>query len=150
MLDAKFSGGSFVVELLINNNPLFFTVDTGSPTGICVGKNAAHKVKECNIKGTQKSVRQSGINGEVVCSDIVESEVLFCGANYTVPIFLNNMSTDFVDGYIGIGFLRGFDILMTNEMIGFSKNSIPMQTYSHYTKYATDGNCGGHVSCQQK
>lgn len=147
LLDAKFSGGSFVVELIINNNTLFFTVDTGSPTGICVGQNAAHKVKECNINGAQKSVRQSGINGEVVCSDIVESEVIFCGSSYTVPIFLNNMSTDFVDGYIGIGFLRGFDILMTNEIIGFSKNSIPMQTYSHYTKYATAGNCGKDVSC---
>ena len=147
MLDAKFSGGSFVVDLFINNNALSFTVDTGSPTGICVGQNAAHKVKTCNINGTQKSVRQGGINGEVVCSDIVESEVTFCGSKYIVPIFINNMATDFVDGYIGIGFLRGFDILMTHETIGFSKNNVPIQTYSHYTKYATEGNCGKDLAC---
>tara|TARA_B100001741_G_scaffold313582_1_gene320454 strand:+ start:6927 stop:8087 length:1161 start_codon:yes stop_codon:yes gene_type:complete len=147
MLDAKFSGGSFVVDLFINNNALSFTVDTGSPTGICVGQNAAHKVKTCNINGTQKSVRQGGINGEVVCSDIVESEVTFCGSKYIVPIFINNMATDFVDGYIGIGFLRGFDILMTHETIGFAKNNVPIQTYSHYTKYATEGNCGKDLAC---
>jgi hypothetical protein len=147
MHDAKFSGGSFVVELFINDNPLFFTVDTGSPTGICVGKNAANKIKKCKIDKTQKSVRQGGINGEVVCSDIVESEVTFCGLTYSVPIFMNNMSTDLVDGYVGLGFLRGFDIIMTHQSIGFSRNNIPLQTYNHYTKYATDGNCGQDVSC---
>jgi hypothetical protein len=144
---AKFSGGSFVIEILIDDVILNFTVDTGSPTGICVGKNAASKIKKCNVHGPRKSVRQSGINGEIVCSDIVESEVLFCGSSYTVPIFINNMATDLVDGYIGIGFLRGFDIMMTNDTIGFSRNSIPLQTYDHYVNHAMTGGCNTNISC---
>jgi len=147
MFAAKFSGGSFVMTIDIENQPLHFTVDTGAPGPINIGSRAAEKIKKCSAKNGRKILQQQGVNGEVVCSEIVELQISFCNNNYTVPCFINNLPTDHLDGYVGLGFLRAFDILISTDEIGFSKNNLEFRSIEEYSRVASNGTCGAKLSC---
>lgn len=143
---ATFSGGSFVVPFHIGDEVLNCTVDTGAPGPICVGKNALEKIKKCSVK-ERKSLKQSGVNGEVICSEIIESEIKFGTQTYTVPLFVNDLPTEYVDGYVGLGFLRAFDILVTTSGIGFRKNKLSFKSMDYYSEKAQDGSCSIKLEC---
>tara|TARA_B100000945_G_C20402163_1_gene607951 strand:- start:285 stop:1451 length:1167 start_codon:yes stop_codon:yes gene_type:complete len=143
---AKFSGGSFMIEIKINDIGFKLTVDTGSPGPIAIGSNASKKIKKC-VAHKRKTLKQKGVNGEVVCSDIVEVDVEFGKKTYKAPIFINNLPTDFVDGYVGLGFLRGFDILISGQEIGFRRNNLHFHTFEHYENIAEDGTCNTDLEC---
>lgn len=141
MYDATFSGGSFVVGFqLEDNETLFCTIDTGAPGPICVGRNALRKIKSCHVK-EKKKLTQNGVNGEQICSEIVEVDVHFAGAKYKTPVFVNDAPTEQVDGYVGLAFLRAFDILITNSNIGFKKNRNHIKTLSDFENMAASGGC---------
>ncbi len=147
MFPAIFSGGSFVIDIHINNTSFKFTVDTGAPGPMSIGKNAAEKLTTCRNKGKQRKLHQGGINGEVVCSEVVEIDVKFCDNEYSVPAFINNMPTDHVDGYVGLGFLRGFDMLISTEQIGFRRNNLEIRNIEYYADLTKEGTCGEKLSC---
>lgn len=147
MFSAKFSGGSFVMTIFIENEPLRFTVDTGAPGPINIGASSAKKLKKCRAPHGRKVLKQQGVNGEVVCSELVELQVNFCNQDFKVPCFINNLPTDHVDGYVGLGFLRAFDILISVDEIGFSKNNLSFKTIEDYSKIASNGTCGGNITC---
>jgi len=147
MFDAKFSGGSFVMTIFVENEPLKFTVDTGAPGPINIGSSAARKIKKCFAQHGRKTLKQQGVNGEIVCSELVELQVRFCNRDYKLPCFINNLPTDHVDGYVGLGFLRAFDILMSTDEIGFLKNSLEFKSIHDYNRIASSGTCGGKLEC---
>jgi hypothetical protein len=117
----RLSGGSFVCRIEIGGGEFMCTVDTGSPGCVCIGKDAVHRMLSCTPM--RRSVRQVGVNGENVCSDVVSADVSFAGKTFPrVPVFCNDTPSTDVDGYIGLGFLQAFDLLILQDAIEFSPN----------------------------
>ena len=146
--EAKLSGGAFVVPFeLENGQVLNCTVDTGSPGPICVGANAISKLQTCVARNGRKSLQQNGVNGETICSEILETTLKFAGKSFNTIIFVNNLPTDSVDGYVGLAFLRAFDILITKDGIGFKRNGLQMKTIDNYLNVATSKGCEIELKC---
>lgn len=146
-IPAEFSGGSFVIPFeLPNGDTLRCTMDTGAPGPICLGVDVLGKIKSCTLRD-RKSLQQNGVNGERICSEIVETDLAFLGVTYKVPVFINNSLTDGVDGYVGMAFLRAFDLLITPSDVGFRKNSRSMKTIDDFHAFASSGGCGLPMEC---
>ena len=142
MLPMRMSGGSFVVTIQFGNEPLAFTVDTGSPVPICIGSTAAAKLRQCKKPKGGRMLRQMGVNGEDVCSEMLLCDVGFCGKIYRDSlVFANNMQVEQVDGYVGMGFLRAFNICVTANGIGFSNSGLPMRSIGEYNTVTQAGGC---------
>ena len=141
------SGGSFVVTMTVGGVEMRCTVDTGAPGPICLGMEAARRIKKCS--SNKRVLKQLGVNGEEVCSEIVVASVFFGGLTYDqTPVFINNATVEQVDGYVGMGFLRAFNILITDSGIGFAANGMPMTKVETYEKQAHEGGCSGlHIAC---
>ena len=92
-------------------------------------------------------MKQHGVNGEKVCSEIVESDIEFCDKKMKVPIFMNDSKIESVDGYIGLGFLRAFDILISSHGIGFHKNKNNFHNIDYFSSIAQNGTCETSFSC---
>jgi len=148
MQPLEMSGGSFVVTINIGGVDLRCTVDTGSPGAICIGTESAARLKTCSQQGKPRAISQQGVNGEKVCSEIITAPVRFCNQNFNaVPILANNMNVDQVDGYVGLGFLRGFNLLIAPFGIGFSRNQMALQSVDVFNTVSQDGNCGLNLKC---
>lgn len=136
------SGGSFVVTIDVGGSSMRCTVDTGAPGPICLGASAARRIETCSRGGKEVSLRQSGVNGEQVCSDIIRARVSFCKQVFEdAPVFVNDTEVDQVDGYVGMGFLRAFNIMITESGIGFSKNGLSMTSFDMYADHSHSGVC---------
>ena len=87
-------------------------------------------------------LRQMGVNGEDVCSEMLLCDVGFCGKIYRDSlVFANNMQVEQVDGYVGMGFLRAFNICVTANGIGFSNSGLPMRSIGEYNTVTQAGGC---------
>lgn len=148
MQDSLFSGGSFVVKFSVQETEFECTLDTGAPGPICLGSQAVKKIKKCFLRES-KVLKQTGVNGEDICSELIETDVKFCNQVLRVPIFVNNHPTDHVDGYMGIGFLRAFDLLFTHQQVGFKRNGLSMRNLEFYAKYAKSGTCNLILQCSK-
>jgi hypothetical protein len=130
-------GGSFVVPLAIEGVSYRFTLDTGAPGPICISHKSLHSIPDA-----QRIILQKGVNGERVCSRIVELDVRFLDQEFSKQtILVNDVDTDGVDGYIGLGFLRGFDILIDVDGLRMRRNRLPIRTTDYYTPLSTVGAC---------
>ena len=105
------SGGAPVVNVVIDSETYVCTVDTGAPGPICLGAKASKRLRRC--KPTSTSITQYGVNNEAICSNIVSADVSLLGSIHVkdAALFLNDTPVDHTDGYIGLGFLRAFDLL---------------------------------------
>lgn len=139
------SGGSFVVELRLGGEQFRCTVDTGAPGPVCLSAAASARLRACDRDARDTRVlRQAGVNGEEVCSELVGASMEFGGASFeNVPVFVNDSDTEQVDGYIGMGVLRAFDILVSTSGIGFARGTLPMRTLHEYRTAAFQGTCDG-------
>ncbi len=118
----KLSGGAFVVDINVGGEIFSCTVDTGAPGPVCLGSNAINRLNCLKKVG---SLQQIGINGEKLCSQVIETSVSFANQNWNkMLVFVNDSKVDNVDGYIGLGLLRAFDILISYEGIGFKKSGL--------------------------
>lgn len=108
----ELSGGAFVARVKVGGDTFHLTVDTGSALTISLGANAARKLASCDASGPMH-VQQQGVNGERVCSSIVWSKAEIAGRSLDTPVFLNDHDIEQVDGYIGLGLLSCFDILIS-------------------------------------
>lgn len=145
-IPASFSGGSFVVPFILEDGQsLNCTVDTGAPGPICLGSNAIKKIRSC--QNTQKKLQQQGVNGEIICSEIIDVDVTFAGSKYNTTVFVNDMPTDQTDGYVGMGFLRAFDIFITHHEIGFRKNNNRIN--KDFGAISKSGNCNLNLNCEK-
>ena len=57
------------------------------------------------------------------------------------------MPTEQVDGYVGLAFLRAFDILINNDQIGFKRNRNRIKTMYDFTHVARNGGCNLNLNC---
>ena len=88
-----------------------------------LGKEAAKRLTLCTR--TQTALTQEGVNGEHICSDIIVAALEFGGKKVrAVPVFVNDRPVEGVDGYVGLGVLRAFNMLITYDGIGFSENGL--------------------------
>jgi len=122
---AQMSGGAFVVPITVGGVVYRCTVDTGAPGPICLGASAASRLKSCSL--ASQSLSQVGVNGENVCSDMLYSHVEFCGYGFDKAlVFANGNDLEQVDGYVGLAFLRAFDMLLAPNAISFQRNGLKM------------------------
>ena len=148
-LPFEMSGGAFVVPIWVGGVHMRCTVDTGAPGPISLGLNAVQRIKNCKYDSSGRfSLRQTGVNGETICSEIIRADVVFCDHKFeSLPIMINNKDVDQVDGYVGLGFLRGFDILILEDSIGFQRNLLPVRSFSDYSKFAHNKGCDINLQC---
>lgn len=122
-LSTTLSGGSFVAQVRVGGHPLNVTVDSGAACYLSIGKQAADKLK-CKMSG--KSMQQVGVNGERICSSEALASMEMIGETVeSVPILINDMNLDGEDGYVGICFLRHFDLCVTPQEMFARRNALP-------------------------
>lgn len=146
MLPVRQSGGAFVVPVTLGGEMFNVTVDTGAPGPVSLGVDAAARLRKCVHQG--KAVRQFGVNGENVCSDIIQTTLDFCGHRADdVPVFANSSRVEGTDGYMGMGVLRAFNIFIASDGIGFQVNGLPLRSVSSYEATASAKSCGAQLQC---
>ena len=134
------SGGAFVIVINLGGIDFRVTVDTGASGPVSLGKEAAKKITACRLMNM--SLTQRGVNGESVCSDIITADMKFCGRVFPdVPVFLNSSAVEDVDGYIGMGVLRAFNIFIAPTGIGFCANALRVRSASEYQKVSASAPC---------
>lgn len=142
----RLSGGAFVVPIDVGGATFQVTVDTGAPGPVSLGKEASKRLRTCVREG--KALHQEGVNGERVCSEIIQTDMNFCGhAVGDVPVFVNDTSVEGVDGYVGMGVLRAFDMLVLAEGIGFAPNGLALRSADTYASSATGQRCDVDLAC---
>lgn len=142
---SEFSGGSFVATLTVGGAQMRCTVDTGASTYISLSSSAAARVRDCS-RDKARRVMQVGVNGEQVCSDVVLSEVELCGERFQLPVLLNNLDLQDVDGYCGLALLRAFDMLLTPAELALRRNGHEIDTDA-FERIVSDGACGEAPAC---
>ena len=118
-------GGAPVVDVIIGHETFVCTLDTGSPSGVCIGSQAASRIPT-SCRGTGRSVTQRGVNGESVCSTIVVADIDVNGIS--VPsscIFVNDTAVDHSDGYVGLAVIRALDIYIGGDELGLKRSGLP-------------------------
>ena len=117
LMSSELRGGAFVAEILVGGRTFRVTVDTGSPLTVSLGRRAADQVRMCHAHEAKRLV-QRGINGERVCSDIVWAAVkLGASESMQLPVFLNDSDATDADGYVGLGLLRGYDLMFDESKL---------------------------------
>ena len=135
------SGGSFVVDIDVGGESMRCTVDTGAPGPICISSKAAKRIKK-HCRRERYTLRQSGVNGEHICSEIVRTDIVFSGTKVPAAVvFVNDSDIDLVDGYVGLGVLRAFDMLLTHNGIGFRRNKNSIRPFESYRSVAHNSTC---------
>lgn len=121
----ELSGGAFVATVYVDGIPLRVTVDTGAACYLSVGAQAASKLSASReSQSTTKTMRQIGANGERICATAVYAHVEMCGAGASdVPVLVNNLALDGEDGYVGLCFLRHFDLCVTRRELFARRNA---------------------------
>ena len=114
------SGGAFVATVRVGGVPLRCTVDSGAACYLSVGQQAASKLTSC--QATDRTMHQVGANGEHICSRVVVSRVDFGGVGGDVPVLINDRPLDGEDGYLGVCFLRHFDLCCTTGALYARRN----------------------------
>ena len=147
----QLSGGSLVVSVEVAGQTMNCTVDTGASGPICLGKDAADRINTCTFPKERRRLGQSGVNGEHICSELVSASVKFCGKTFEdAAILVNDMSVQQVDGYIGLGFLRAFDMLISSKGIAFAYTKIPLKSIDDYIDATIVGKCNIALQCKRK
>jgi predicted aspartyl protease len=146
MLPHKLNGGAFVVPIMLGGIEFHVTVDTGAPGPVSLGRDSAERLRRCVRK--HKTLGQEGVNGERVCSEIITTDMMFCNKSVqNVPVFINDTPVEGVDGYIGMGVLRAYNMLITEEGIGFASNGVAIRSVGTFTDSAESGKCDIALSC---
>jgi len=131
-------GGAFVCDVRVNGKRLRCTVDTGASITLSVSRS---KMIGLNLLATTH-VRQQGIHAEVVCSDMTLARVEFAGRAFPeMPVFVNTTEVEGTDGYIGLGVLRAFDLLLTPRVLFAAYNGAAPSDAACYAGVLRGGAC---------
>lgn len=142
------SGGAFVVTLTVGGVKLRCTVDTGAPAPLSLGKDVLDRISACTRPSPSRTLRQTGVNNEQICSELFLVRVEFCGEVFEDCVaFANSMPVEQVDGYVGMGFLRAFNMLITREGISFARSRLAPKTLEDYRSVTRSGSCNFRFSC---
>ena len=95
------SGGSFVVNVALGGEMFRCTVDTGAPGPVCLSAGASARLRMCERNHDARVLRQAGVNGEQVCSELITTTMKFATREFhNASVFVNDSETEQVDGYI--------------------------------------------------
>lgn len=120
------SGGSFVATVRVQGVDMRVTVDSGAACYLSIGRDASARIRAC--RSTEKYMQQVGANGENICSQCVLADVSLAGVAgdmADVPVLVNDMNLDGEDGYVGVCFLRHFDLCVTPRELLARRNAHP-------------------------
>jgi len=132
-----FAGGSYVSTVTVDGVALRCTVDTGASTTLCV--DARRLPGGLANRG---HIVQVGINSETVCSDVSLARIEFAGVAFEgVPVFANATGVEAIDGYVGLGLLRAFDLLMTPRELFATPNGDRPSGLAEYAAATHKGEC---------
>ncbi len=121
-ISRELSGGSFVTTVRVQGVDMRVTVDSGAACYLSIGRASSEKMRECRASG--KYMQQVGANGESICSQAVLATVAMAGEEVAdVPVLVNDMDVDNEDGYLGICFLRHFDLCVTPHELFARRNN---------------------------
>ena len=142
-------GGAFVIPLVIGDQTFRCTMDTGSPGPVNLGFDAAQRLQSCtaNPRGV---LFQRGVLGETVCSHLIEADTTI--ANFTFqssPVYVNDAATPGVDGYVGMGLLRAFDILLDQDGVYIRRSHLTPTPKETYANKLRSGKCKLESVCKQ-
>ena len=136
----EFSGGSYVGNINIAGATVRCTIDTGASITVSVSKSMLRKMKGYHTTG--KSIQQMGINGEIICSDIILADITFCKRKLSdVVVFVNSNEVEDTDGYIGIGLLKAFNLLMTPESLFCHYNGSRVADTHNFSSVISNKSC---------
>lgn len=141
----RLMGGSVVVTLDVGGRAVVVTLDTGAPGGICLGSHAAGTFA-CNAD-PPAMLQQQGVNSEAICSTLVSARARLLG--HDVPeatVFVNDHPVDHTDGYVGMGFLRAFDLFFTPTHFGCKRSGLEVRRVAEYG--ATPQRCPAHAAAK--
>lgn len=126
------SGGSPLVRIRIGSEDLWCTLDTGAPGPVCLGRSSLDRVaSRCTPTG--RTTRQVGTNNETVCSSVLSADVTVHGVPLRgIAILANDADVANADGYVGLGVLRGFDVLLTHSKLGLRRNALRVRSADEY------------------
>ena len=138
----EMSGGAFVARVVVGGRPLRLTVDTGSALTVSLGAAAADLLRSCESREPMH-IQQQGVNGERVCSSVVWSSVDVAGRSLRTPVFLNDHGIEQVDGYIGLGVLKCFDLLITRTGVKLRFVEDDLESRTRLVDASRTGWCDG-------
>lgn len=127
-------GGSYSIPLHLGGARLQVVVDTGASASLSISASALARLASCS-RGEQRHVTQLGVNGERVCSDLYQAELSIGSVDLgMVDFFVNDHDISGTDGYVGMGLLRAFDMLVDHSVLGLRPSGLPISAVSASAK----------------
>ena len=134
--------GAFRIPMTVGGIELAIVLDTGAPAPLALGPMAARRMRTCTDSGTR--ALQRGINGEEVCSNVLQAAVRVAEFDLgQVQVFANTTEVDGADGYAGIGLLRAFDLWLAPDTIGIRRSGLSVRACPSISS----GTCGSIPPC---
>lgn len=143
---SELSGGAFVARVAVGGRSFRLTVDTGSALTVSLGADASRELRSCESSRPQH-IQQQGVNGERVCSSVVWSTAAVAGHTLETPVFLNDHDAEQVDGYIGLGILQCFDMLVAEDEMRLRLVEDDVGARRRLAERSRDGWCGVAPRC---
>ena len=132
-------GGSFVVAMTVGGAPMNIVLDTGASISLSISSTSLEKLKTCSVDAPAKRIRQRGVNGEEVCSDMLLADVNIGTLSLgTVSVLANDTPVQGSDGYAGMGLLRALDLRFEPNRVGIRRSGLPVRTPAGHSP----GTCG--------
>lgn len=143
LLADEVDGGAFMCRVAVGGVVLRCTVDTGAAATVCVAAAVADSLALRPL-APPRHMRQVGINGELVCSELRLGTVTLAGHTFAdVPIFVNDGDSGGTDGYVGLGMLRAFELLVSPQALHARRSSLPPQSLEAFEHVLHAGACAG-------
>lgn len=124
-------GGAFVVPVKVGGETLSLVLDTGAAVAVSLSSGVIQRLKTCNRNGSPRRITQTGVNGEMVCSDVFRADVKVAGIHFPdVEVCANSHDVEGADGYAGLALWRCFDLWISTKEVGFRRNSLKPRSSS--------------------
>lgn len=136
---AAHHGGAWVIGLTVQGRRLNCTLDTGSPAPLCLARDQL----PAGLTPTKRSIVQQGIHADAICCDLYDGEVECGGVSFSkVSVFAHDSAeTRSVDGFVGMAFLRAFDMLLLPSSVGLRPNGLLPRTSAFYDAASRPRTC---------
>ena len=137
-LPAKMYGGAFIVQMRVGGVDLQLVLDTGAAVAVSLSAGVIHRLRNCSQEYGAQRVTQTGVNGEVVCSDVFQADVSVAGVSFRgVEVCSNSHPVEGADGYAGLALWRCFDLWISGREVGFRPSGLPPRP----SRLASPGGC---------
>ena len=115
-VDVEMVSGALCVAMDVEGESLRLVLDTGAAAPVSVHKRSSRL--RAPADGARRAT-QLGVNGERVCSQVHQGDVTFAGITQrNVDVLVSDSQPMGVDGYVGMAFLRAFDLLIAPRKLG--------------------------------